>query len=83
MWRQVWDSVRKLLSLAQKWERSQEEIEELRQQVKDLTAISQKLYYEVQRLDTKIDHQHENALLKLDNDLLRFERRLPPGKEEK
>ncbi len=49
MWREIYDYGRQVLSLAKTTEQNQEEIEELRQEVKELTAVVQRMAFEFQR----------------------------------
>jgi chromosome segregation ATPase len=82
IWRKIYDFGKQLFALTQKTENNQKEIAELRQEVKDLTAAVQHLYYEFQRLNDNMRHEHEKTLLKMENQMLRFERRLPSAKDE-
>jgi predicted RNase H-like nuclease (RuvC/YqgF family) len=65
MWRQLYDYGKQLLTLTQRTERNQQEIQELRQEVKELTAAVQHLYYEFQRMNDTMKHEQENSLLRL------------------
>ena len=47
-----------------------------------LAAAIQRLGFEVQRNRENDQHEREKLLLRLENALLRFERRLPPGAPE-
>ena len=51
----------------------------LRQEVRDLTRAVERLAYEIHRVAEKDDHEHEKIALRLENELLRFEKRLPSG----
>ena len=51
---------------------------DLCQEVKELSTMVQRLAYEIHRVTEKDDHEREKLQLKLDNQLLRFERRLTP-----
>lgn len=42
----------------------------------------QRLVYEIQRISEREMHEREKMQLRLENQLLRFERRLPPAKDE-
>jgi len=50
--------------------------------LKALTAVVQQLAYEVHRQGRDAAHERENLVLRLENALLRFERRLPPASPE-
>ena len=54
----------------------------MRQEIQNLNAAVQRLAYEIQRSRENETHEREVLTLKLENVLLNFERRLPPGKPE-
>lgn len=45
--------------------------------------IVERVAYEVNRVADLDQHEREKLVLRLENELLKFERRLPTGKEEK
>ena len=67
----------RLLALTQKVERHDKEMLGLRQEVKDLTAVVQRLVYKIQRSSDRETHERDKMQLQLENQLPRFERRLP------
>lgn len=77
MWKKLYEVVSRLFALTQKVERHDKEILGLRQEVKDLTAVVQLLVYEIQRISDRETHERDKMQLRLENQLLRFERRLP------
>lgn len=77
MWKKLYEVVSRLFALTQKVERHDKEILGLRQEVKDLTAVVQRLVYEIQRISDRETHERDKMQLQLENQLLRFERRLP------
>ncbi len=83
MFKQLYDLVKQLLLLARETQQNKAEIKELRQELKDLTAIVQRLAYEIHRTSENEAHEREKLVLRLENDLLKFERRLPSGKSDK
>ena len=42
----------------------------------------ERLAYEIRRVNDKDDHEREKIILKLENELLKFERRLPSATKE-
>jgi hypothetical protein len=49
----------------------------------DLTAVVQRLAYKIHRISERETHERDKMQLRLENQLLRFERRLPSaGKDE-
>jgi hypothetical protein len=80
MWKKLYEVLSRLLSLTKKVEAHDKEIAEIRQELRDLTAIVHRLAFEVQRISERESHEREKIQLKLENQLLRFERRLPSAK---
>ncbi|HXU36716.1 MAG TPA: hypothetical protein VN937_10160 [Blastocatellia bacterium] len=82
MWKKLYEVVSRLFALTQKVERHDKEILGLRQEAKDLTAVVQRLVYEIQRISDRETHERDKMQLRLENQLLRFERRLPSGAKD-
>ena len=82
MWKKLYEVLTRLFALTQKVERHDKELVELRQEIKELTSIIQRLVYELQRISEREVHEREKMQLRLENQLLRFQRRLPPVKDE-
>ena len=81
MWQQIYDSLKKLLLLKEQTDKNTtdvKELKELQREVKELTAVVQHLIYEVRGNRNDEAHERENMALRLQNELLKFERRLPP-----
>ena len=83
MFKQLYDLVKQLLLLARETQQNKAEIKELRQELKDLTAVVQRLAYEIHRTSENEAHEREKLVLRLENELLKFGRRLPSGKSDK
>jgi hypothetical protein len=71
-----------VISLGQKVERHDKQIEEMRQELRDLTLLVHQVVMETRHRDEKQTLEREKLLLRLENQLLRFERRLPPPKSK-
>lgn len=80
MWKRLYRLAQRFLIFAQQAERNQIEIQELRHEVKELAGVVQRLIVELHRLRDHDAHEREKLALQLENALLRFERRLPPGR---
>ena len=53
----------------------------MREELRDLSVAVQQLSFRMDRLEENEAHEREKTLLKLENALLKFERRmLPPGR---
>jgi predicted RNase H-like nuclease (RuvC/YqgF family) len=82
MWRPFYDYVRQVLALTQQVEKNTSDLAELNRKVNDLTDVVRELTFEVRRLRENESHERELLTLRLENALLRFERRLPPSTKE-
>ena len=76
MWKKLLDYFAHLLTLAEVTRENKAEIKEIRRELRELAAAVQLLSHD-QR------HEMENLALRLENELLKFERRLPPSKHGK
>ena len=82
MWKKIYEALSRLFALTLKVERHDKEIAEIRQELRNLTAVVQRLAYEIQRISERETHEREKIELKLENQLLRFERQLPPARQD-
>ena len=90
MWKEIYEWATQLLVLSKETERNRVDIKEVNREVERLTLVVQGLAFEIKRLGEKIDRAHENEThereklaLKLENEILKFERRLPSAKEKR
>jgi len=81
VFKQLLDYVRQLFAVTQTLEENKQEIKELRQEVEQLTDAVRHLAYELRYSLNDEKHEREKLALKLENEMLRFERRLPPPRE--
>jgi len=80
MFKQIYALARQLVTLMQDVQKLKAEQKEFRQELRVLIEIVRQLKYEQQRDRENATHEREKLLLRLENALLRFERRLPPGR---
>jgi hypothetical protein len=80
--KQLLEYIRHLLTLTQAIEQNRQETKELQQQVEQLTEIVQGLAYDLRYSLNDEKHEREKLVLRLENELLRFERRLPQPDEQ-
>jgi hypothetical protein len=80
MWKQLYEWAKWLFLLAQETRRNRADIKELQDELEELTAIVQELVYEARRNKENETHEREKLVLRLENELLRFERRLTSAK---
>jgi predicted nucleic acid-binding Zn-ribbon protein len=81
MWKQILDMAKRLLMLAEDTKRNRDEIKELREEVRRLTSALERLAYEIRHVSERDEGERERLALHLENELLKFERRLPSAKE--
>lgn len=83
MWEKIWDLITKVITLGKQTDKNTEEIKELRREVREIHSWLERLAYEIQKTREEDRHEREKMALRLENELLKFERRLASGKEEK
>jgi len=81
MLKQILTLALRLWHLTEDTARNKTEIKEVRQQLNALTDAVQALAYELRRVAEHEQHERERLALRLENELLRFERRLPAAKK--
>lgn len=55
----------------------QQDVKDIRQEFVKLTGIVEKLAFEILRVSEREKHEREMIALRLENEMLKFERRLP------
>lgn len=97
MWKEVLSALKEVFVLLEKTEQNKESIKDVRsdfqkleERVDKLAAVVQILAHDNLRLREEIQNarreeakERENLALKLENEMLKFERRLPSGNEKK
>jgi hypothetical protein len=81
MWSSALGSLRRLILLSDQVSRNTEAIESLNRKVTDLALIVENLSLKIDRNEERERHEREKLALRLENILLRFERRLPPRED--
>jgi predicted nucleic acid-binding Zn-ribbon protein len=79
MWKQILELAKRLFMLAEDTKRNRDEIKELREEVRRLGSALERMAYEVRRVSDREEHEREQLRLRLENELLKFERKLSPG----
>jgi len=80
MWKKIYDLLEQLVTLAQRVSRHDKQIEELRQEVRELTGMVHRLAMEVNRMADRQTSDREKLELWVENQILKFERRLSPAR---
>ena len=83
MWKRIADLARLLFTFSEALQQNRAVTKELQREVRDLTAAVQKLSYEIRRVSENDSHEREKLALRLANELLKFERRLPGSPPDK
>ena len=95
MWKQVYEYTRDFLLLSRETQENKTdikeqktEIKELRSEVKQLRSdfnnlvlLVQKLSFDIQQVSDRETSERQRMALQLENEMLKFERRLPQGKD--
>ncbi len=89
MWTRFYGLMKLVFTFGEQTRKNTDKIEELREDVKQLTRGIERMAYEIQRLRDDFDHfkdnernEREKMALRLEVDMLRFERRLSSGKSD-
>ena len=67
-----------MMLLKEQTDKNAAAIKEMQRELKELTAVVQRLIFEMQVNRNDEAHARKNQALSLENELLKFERRLPP-----
>ncbi len=59
----------------------QQDVKDIRKEFAKLTVILERLAFEIQRVSDRETSEREKIVLQLENEMLKFERRLPQGKD--
>lgn len=78
MWQQFFTGIKNLILLQEQTDQNAAKIKEMQSELTALTAALQQLIYEVRGNKKDEGYERENMALRLQNELLKFERRLPP-----
>ena len=80
MWNKFLGLARFLFSYSEKLERSGRRIDELQRDMTDVIKSIEILTLKIEHIQESQRAEHEKLLLQLENQLLKFEKRLPPPK---
>ena len=75
----IWELLTKIVTLSKQTDQNTSDIKELQREVRELHTWFERLSYEVKKTRDDDQHEREKLALRLENELLRFERRLPSG----
>lgn len=80
MWKSLLYWARQQFVMGQKLDKVEADVEELRQELRDVMVVLRELAYEVRYDRETQNHEREKTMLRLENELLKFERRLPQAR---
>lgn len=90
MWSEIFSAVKQVFTLTEQTERNKEDVKEFRRDLKavedrleQLTVLVIRLAQDIQNHKRETEQKHENLALRLENEMLKFERRLSSGSAEK
>ena len=90
MWKKFLDIFVKIMTFVQRNDALEKKVNDQEQEIEQLTDIAQRLAFELQRFNDKLDNstqreaiEREKLLLKVENQLLRTQRQLPPLDDDK
>ncbi len=83
MWKQFFEALSNVFTLMQRVERQEKEIRELRQELKEVLAVMQRLAYEQRRASEREADTRRLLLLEVENQILKAKLQLPSASEEK
>ena len=78
MWKQLFDALLNAYSLLQRVEKQDKELKDVRQELRDLTSVVQRLLSEQEHAKERETDRQRLLLLEIENRLLRVQRQLPP-----
>ena len=95
MWKQVYEYTKDFLLLSRETQENKADIKEQKVEVKEirsevkqlrsdfnnLVLLVQKLSFDIQQVSDREESERQRMALQLENEMLKFERRLPSGKE--
>ncbi len=81
MWEKIYNALATLVKIGVKVEKHEKEIDALKKENRELAAIIYEILAELRNVSQQRDSDRREIALFIENQLLKFERRLPSGKE--
>ncbi len=78
MWKTITELLSSVFTLTYRLEKQEQGLKDLQREVKDLTAVVQRMAYEQQRNHERESAERQMFMLKVENQLLKANRQLPP-----
>lgn len=83
MWEKLFEFLKNIFTVSIKVERLEKDVEKLQQENKVLTEIVNQQRAEIKVLVYAVQSENDKTRMWVEKELVKFERRLPSGKEEK
>jgi hypothetical protein len=82
MWKTITELLSSIFTLTYRLEKQEQGLKDLQREVKELTAVVQRMAYEQQRNYERESAERQMFMLKVENQLLKANRQLPAGTDE-
>jgi hypothetical protein len=89
MWKKLFDLAKLVFTFGEQTKKNQENLEVVQEEVRQPTNIVQRLAMEIQRIRDEIQHmkemerqEREILMLRLENEMLKSKRALPPNQHQ-
>lgn len=82
MWKDLFSWLKTQFNLTYELKQLQRESEESKRRQDEHARTMEKMLFALQRESDHWRHEHEKVMLQLENELLKFERRLPPRSDD-
>lgn len=79
MIKEIGEWITQIITLGKETQRNSDDIKQMRRQIDEMSRAIERLAYEIKRTHDTGRHERETLAIKLENELLKFERRLPSG----
>ena len=82
MWEKLYNALSTLVTIGVKVEKHEKEIDLLRTEMRQVSAMLHEVLAELRNVKQQRESDRREVNLFVENEMLKFERRLPSGKEE-
>ena len=82
MWEKIYNALSTLVTIGVKVEKHEKEIDLLRAEMRQVSAMLHEVPVELRNIKHQRESDRREVNLFVENEMLKFERRLPSGKEE-
>jgi hypothetical protein len=82
MWEKIYNALSTLVTIGVKVEKREKEIDFLRTEMRQVSAMLHEVLAELRNVKQQRESDRREVNLFIENEMLKFERRLPSGKEE-